>query len=130
MRSMLKNISALALSLATTAALAAPAYFITHNQTDVESNAYVLGVVPSPRPTAANSEGKVSWNVVKLACAIYSSEGVCTALVKMATNTPNPVELGYVSLNVDTGDLSPKELRAGGYTLMVNGPGEVTLMKD
>jgi hypothetical protein len=48
----------------------------------------------------------------------------------MATNTPNPVELGWVSMNLVTGDISPKFLSANGYTLEVNGPGETTISES
>ncbi len=48
----------------------------------------------------------------------------------MATNTANPIELGSVVMNLDTGEIVPNELHANGYALYVNGPGETTLMKD
>lgn len=122
-----KKITALALSLAATSALAAPTYLVTHNLTNVESNAYIGGNLPSPRPTAPHSDKQVHWAIVKIACVAYAVDGVCSALVKMATNTNNPVELGWINLNLNTGELDPKQITNNGYTLTVNGPAEVTL---
>ena len=48
----------------------------------------------------------------------------------MDTNTGNPIEIGIVSLDLTTGDISPKQISANGYTMTVNGPGESTLSKD
>lgn len=130
MNNVLKTLAAAVVSLSTTAALAAPKFLITHNQTNVESNAYVAGTIPSQHPTKANRDGKVSWIEVRMACFGHDSGGKCSALIKMATNTPNPVNLGTVSVDLNSGDISPKVLHANGYTLTVNGPGETTLTKD
>lgn len=130
MNSMLKSISALALSLSAASALAVPAFLTTHNNTDVESNAYVAGTIPSPHPTKARSTRQVHWNMVRLACYGHTTAGKCSALIKMATNTATPVDLGYVSMNLDTGAITPQTLSGNGYTLTVNGPGEATITKD
>jgi hypothetical protein len=45
----------------------------------------------------------------------------------MATNTDHPVELGWMTMNLVTGDLNPKTISGNGYRLDVNGPGEITL---
>ncbi|CEK11303.1 hypothetical protein [Legionella hackeliae] len=129
MKQILKRLTISALALAATTALASPSYLVTHNKTDVESNAYVAGK-PSPHPTAANSDGKVSWYVVRMACYGHTDKNICKAVVKMATDTANPVDLGTVSLNIDTGEISPTRLSGNGYTLTVNGPGEATLTKN
>ncbi|KTD25023.1 Uncharacterised protein [Legionella lansingensis] len=129
MNQLLKSLTASALALITTAALASPAYLITHNRTNVESNAYVAGV-PSPHPTKANSDGKVSWLAVRVACYNHTENGICKAVIKMATNTPNPIELGVVSMNIESGDITPKALTGNGYTMTVNGLGEATLTKN
>ncbi len=67
MNFMVKSLSAIALGLSAASALAHPAYLITNNTTDVQSNAFIAGV-PSPHPTAAHSSNKVYWNMVRLAC--------------------------------------------------------------
>ena len=127
----LKSLTAVAVAFCSISAFAAqPVYLTTHNNTDVESNAFVDGNIPSPYPTAANSTRKIAWNMVRIACFGHTSNGKCSAMVKMATNTPNPVNLGFVSMELDSGDISPKVMSANGYTLTVNGPGEVTLTKD
>ncbi len=127
---MLKNLSALALGFSTVSALAAPLYLTTHNNTNEESNAYIAGTIPSPYPTAAHSTGQVYWNLVKFACYGHTTNGKCSALIKMATNTANPIDIGYVSLNLDTGDIEPKVLSAQGYTLKAIAPGEAEISKD
>ncbi|MCP0912996.1 hypothetical protein NKV53_01225 [Legionella sp. 27cVA30] len=130
MHRFLKIFTAAALSVTATAALAAPQKLITHNTTSVESNAYVAGVVPSTHPTRAKSDGVVSWVEVKMACFGHDAGGKCSALVKMETNTPHPVDLGWVTMDLSTGEISPKVVKGNGYTLTVNNIGEVTLTKD
>ena len=109
------------------AVFAAPQYLITHNRTNVESDAYVDGIIPSGHPTKANSDGKVMWGLVKFVCFGHIVNNTCSALIKMETHTSHPVELGKVSMNLLTGDISPKSLVANGYAMTVNNPGEVTL---
>ncbi|MBN9231971.1 MAG: hypothetical protein BGO90_02520 [Legionella sp. 40-6] len=130
MISLIKRISALALTLAAATSFAtAPAYLVTHNNTNEESNAFIAGV-PSIYPTPAQSTKQVYWNLVKIACYGHTNGKECPAVIKMATNTPQPVVLGTVILNIDTGDINPKTLSGNGYTLIVNGPGEATIVKN
>ncbi|KTD16022.1 hypothetical protein [Legionella israelensis] len=125
-----KGLTALALGITSSIAIASPNYLITHNKTNLESNAYVANSIPSRHPTPAHSDGKVSWTLVKIACFGRSTNGVCPAMIKMATNTPQPFDLGMVYLNLSTGDISPKVLSAHGYKMTVNGPGEATLTQN
>lgn len=131
MKFMLKSLSAIALCLGTTSALAVPAYLITHNNTNVESNAYIAGTIPSPYPTSAHQSRKVFWNMVRIACYGHTTpDQKCSASIKMETNTANPIDLGVVTMELTTGDITPKRISQNGYTLTVNGPGETTLTKD
>lgn len=125
-----KSLSAVALSLSALTVFAGPAYLTTHNKTNEESNAFIAGTIPSPYPTAANSSRQVYWNLVKLACFGHTTNGKCSALIKMATNTDHPVDLGTVLMDLSTGDITPKQLSHNGYTLFVNGPGEATVVKN
>lgn len=130
MNQIIKNLVASVFVLTTSTAFASPDYLVTHNKTDVESNAYVSGRA-SNHPTSPHSDGKISWLMVRIACYGHTdAEGRCSAMIKMATNTSHPIELGMVSVHVDTGDILPKQIRNNGYTLTVNGPGETTLTKD
>ena len=128
MKLMLKSLSAITLSLSVITAFASPDYLVTHNNTNEESNAFIAGT-PSPYPTSAHSTRKVYWNMVRLACYGHTTDGKCSAVIKMATNS-NPIVIGSVSMDLATGDINPKRLSANGYTLIVNGPGETTLSKD
>ncbi len=130
MKLMLKSLSAITLSFSTLVAFAAPSYMTTTNTTTEESNAYVAGV-PSPYPTKAQSTRKVAWNLVRIACYGHTdSAGNCTALIKMATNTANPITVGTMSMNINTGDVNPKVLSANGYTFTVTGLGEAVITKN
>ena len=121
-------ITAAALSLVAFSTLAAPPkQLITHNTTDLESNAYVDNLIPSRHPTKAHSDGKIFWTAVKLACFGHSVNGLCSATIYMGTNTPTPVAIGNVIVNLDTGDINPKQVSGHGYTITVNGPGETTI---
>lgn len=130
MNLMLKSLTAITLSLSAAAALAVPTYLTTHNNTNEESNAFVAGTIPSPYPTAAHSTRQVYWNMVRLACFGHTTNGKCAALIKMATNTSNPIVVGVLSMDLNTGDITPKKLSNNGYTLTVTGPGDATINKD
>ncbi len=111
---------------------APPKVMITHNTTDVESNAYIAGTIPSKHPTAAHSDNRVAWAEVRLACFGHVNAGKCDALVKVATGPSDggAIDIGVVSVDLNTGMITPGVLSANGYSLIVNGPGEVTLVKD
>jgi hypothetical protein len=104
-----------------------PKQLVTHNNTDFESNAYIDGTIASQHPTKAHSDGRVFWTAVRMACFGHTVNGRCLATIMMASDTPNPIELGRVTLDLDTGDIMPKQISAQGFTLTVNGPGETTL---
>ncbi|MFI4919025.1 MAG: hypothetical protein ACHP65_05665 [Legionellales bacterium] len=130
MKLLLKSVTAIVLSLSTLTALAAPTYLTTHNNTGVESNAFIAGS-PSPYPTPANATRQVYWNLVRLACWGHTTaDGQCSAMIKMATNTANPIEIGTVYLTVATGEINPKQLSNNGYTFVVNNIGETTITKN
>jgi hypothetical protein len=130
MKVMFKSISALVLSLSAAATFASPIFLITHNETDLESNAYVAGTIPSPYPTIPNSTRQIYWNMVRIACYGHSVNGKCIAVIKMATDTDHPIEIGTVSMDLDTGVISPSKISANGYTFTVNDIAEGTLTKD
>ena len=112
---------------------APPRQLITHNRTDVESNAYIAGTSPSRYPTKAHNDSKVIWTEVRMACFGHIVNGTCSALIRMATGPEDggqPIDLGYVSLDMNTGMITPSHISAHGYSLTVNGPGETTLTKD
>jgi hypothetical protein len=130
MKLLQRTLAAITLTLSATTVLAKPEYLITHNNTNEESNAFIAGSIPSPHPTAAHSTRKVYWNLVRLACYGHTTDGKCSALIRMATNTPNPIDIGYVHMDLVSGDITPKQFSAQGYTFTVNGLGEATIDKD
>ena len=120
-----------ALGLVSAMALAVPPrQLITHNTTDLDSNAYVAGTIPSQHPTKAHSDGKVLWTSVRMACYGHVVNGTCPALIKVGANTANPIELGMLYMDLTTGIITPSELRANGYVMIVNGPAETTLYQE
>ncbi|KTD65745.1 hypothetical protein [Legionella spiritensis] len=130
MNGILKGFAVITLGLSATMSFAGPSYLVTHNDTSVESKAYVAGIIPAPTPAAPNKTTSISWIVVKMACYGHTTNNKCPALIKMATNTAHPVELGTVEMDLDSGDITPKKLSANGYTLTVNGPAEATLTQN
>lgn len=120
----------LLLCLATSLSYATPRQLITHNDTAYQSNAF-LGAglnMPSPKPTAANSTNQVFWGIVQVICG--KRTGSCDALIKMKTDTSNPVNIGKLTLNLDTGDITPKVLSHNGFTVTVLGVGETRITED
>jgi len=130
----MKGFITIALSALTINAFAAPPkLLITHNTTDLESNAFVAGSIPSRHPTKAHSDSKVAWSEVRLACFGHVSNGQCPAMVKIATGPNdggNPIDIGIVSVDLNTGVITPSSISGNGYTILVNGPGETTIVKN
>ena len=125
----IKYLAGAAIMLLATNAIATPRQLITHNNTNVESNAYIDGV-PSIYPTKAQSTGKIFWAAVKMACVGHAVNGKCSAAIIMGANSSNPITIGNLVLDLTSGDISPKTLSANGYTVVVNAPGETTLSSD
>lgn len=130
MNLVLKSLSAITLSLCAAAAFSQPEFLTTHNNTEFESNAYVSGYIPSPYPTSAHSTREIRWNMVRMACFGHTTDNKCPALVILGPNTATPIELGYLTLDLNTGEITPKQLSNKGYTITVNGLGESTINKD
>lgn len=130
MNRFIKVLAITMLGFCSPAVLAAPSGLLTHNHTDVESNAFIDGTVKSPYPTKAHADNSVSWTAVRVACIGHTSNNICKALIKMATNTADVVDLGWLEMDLVSGDINPKSVQGNGYTLTVNGPGEVTLTKE
>lgn len=129
MKTVVHYLAVATFSLAANFAFAGPTELVIHNTTDVESNAYIDGTIPSPNPTKPNSTNKVPWFIVKLVCTGHTTNNKCPALIKMATDTSDPVTLGTMKMDVDSGEITPSTISANGYVLVVNGPGEATIKK-
>ncbi|KTD10730.1 hypothetical protein Lgra_1696 [Legionella gratiana] len=123
-----KSFSAALFSLSAATTFAAPEHLITHNNTSEESNAYIAGA-PSLYPTPANTTKKVFWNLVKLACYGHTTNGKCSASIKMATNTPNPIDIADVTLDLNSGTITIDKQKDYNYIFTINGPGEATIEK-
>lgn len=102
---------------------------ITHNLTNEDSNAFINGTIPSIYPTQRQSERTVPWPFVHLICKNYLVDNQCNATIVMSPKS-NPVTIGSVSMDLETGEITPKQLRAHGYKVSVIGVGEVTLSYD
>ena len=130
MKLMLRSLSAITLSLSSIVVFAIPpAHLITHNKTEHESNAYIENA-PSPYPTRAGKTNKVLWNLVRMACYGHTKGNKCSAVIKMASNTKHPIVLGTVTMDLDSGDITPKILSANGYTATVTSLGTTVITKD
>ena len=133
MQPVCKIFASVALIVSSFSTFASPKQLITHNLTELESNAYVAGTIPSRYPSRANSDNHVNWLEVRMACFGNISNNKCPALIRLGTG-PNdggtPMDLGFVTMDLNNGTITPHELHAYGYTFIVNGPGETTIMKD
>lgn len=133
MKKVTKTLAVCAMALYAGLSLAnfAPSLGIAHNKTaDMEANAFLGGTQPSPMPIAANSTLQVPWFLLMLGCSGHTDNNWCSALIKIGTNTSNPISMGDMKINLQTGEILPKEIHNSGYSIYVNGSGEVTLVKD
>ncbi|MDR3502514.1 MAG: hypothetical protein P4L79_08015 [Legionella sp.] len=126
MKSIFKILSAIAVSVTTVTALATPTHYITHNNTKWETNVIVKGV-DSPFPTLPYSTRKVAWRMVRLGCGITP---VCAAVIKVATDTSDPIEIGTLYMDMDSGKITPQQISAQGYTAKVKDIAEVIITHD
>ena len=121
------------LILSSSSSFASPKQLITHNHTNLESNAYVAGTIPSRYPSHANSDNRINWVEVRMACFGHITNGKCPALIRLGTG-PNdggtPMDLGFVTMDLNSGAITPNVIHAYGYTFTVNAPGETTIEKD
>ena len=127
---MLTRLLTLVTCLSTSFVFASPAQLITHNTTDFESGAYIAGTIPPQHPVKAHSDGKVFWASVRMSCVGHIVNNQCPAMVRMATDTANPIDVGMVYLNLNTGVITPSSLTNNGFTILVNGPGETTILAN
>ncbi|STX52419.1 Uncharacterised protein [Legionella busanensis] len=116
-------------SLFTADLLAAPKAMITHNLTDTTTNAYVDGRA-APQPAWPNETTKVSWTIVKAGCRDHREEGICPAMIKMDIDSSSPIVVGTLYIDLETGVITPAKISANGFTVEVNAPGEITVLKD
>lgn len=131
MNALLKGVAAMTLGLSSALAFAAPTHLITDNQTNFQSNAFINGTVQSPYPTPKMTKKKLLWSMVQLACSPYvDSQKQCSALIRMGTDTPNPVDVGWLKMNMSTGEITPTEVRHNGFIIKVIGAGEVVITED
>lgn len=116
------------LVLGTTLALASPRSLITHNRTSFQSNAFTDGTIPSAYPTPKGQDGSVLWMLVRLACIGHTTNGQCSAVVKVATDTANPVDVAKLSMNLESGVITLLESYTTAYRVIIHSnPGEVTI---
>jgi hypothetical protein len=131
MKLLAKALCATTIALTAGIVYASPAKLITHNRTNFESNAYVAGTIPSVHPSKANSDNKVSWAEVRLACYGHTINNKCSALIKMETNTPHPIDIGTATVDLESGYITFAYVNESTcpYVLTVNGIGETTITK-
>lgn len=114
------------ISLFSTSILASPKAMIIHNIANKMTNAYVDGI-PAPNPAAPNTTARVAWFIVQAGCRNHKAEGICPAVIKMGIDSPAPITVGTLYVNLDSGEILPSQFTANGYTVNVNGPGEITV---
>ena len=125
MYSLFKNLCAITLSVTAATALATPTHYITHNDTDLLTNVIVNGT-ESPFPTFPHSTRKIAWRMVKLGCG-RAPNGMCAVLIKIRTDTSDPIEIGTLYMDMNSGELTPQSISANGYTVNVLGAAEVAI---
>lgn len=130
MKLLTKVISAATLALAVGVSYASPAKLITHNKTNVESNA-IIGGHASTHPTKPNKDRAVPWIHVRLVCHGYVVNNKCSAVIRMGTDTSHPVDVGTATVDLDSGYITfiYADEKNSDYVVTVNGPGETTITK-
>jgi len=111
------------LATASSIALAAPSELVVDNKTDYQARAYVHGI--SKNPAEAHSSMSLNWWALSMVCAFQTE---CKAEVKVKTDTANPISLGNVSINLDTGVIDTSGLsHAEGFNVSYVAPGHAVV---
>ncbi|WP_133131171.1 hypothetical protein [Legionella yabuuchiae] len=119
-------------SLSLSAAIAfaiPPSELVSHNNTDVQTQAFLGPNLDLPQqPTEPGAVKRVSWVSVRILCMNTPKPGICPAKIKL--NTVPQTTLGIVEMNLKNGDINPKVLSANGYKMTVVKPGEIVFTKE
>jgi hypothetical protein len=109
-----------------------PSNFTTRNYTKYQSNAKIKNVwspFATPAGTATTpSERSVPWIGLKLLCGLVAK--TCAAEIYMKTDTDTPVFVGQGTLDISTGDITPKELINNGFILTSPEPGVLEIREE
>lgn len=123
-------LTGISLSVMVSTTFALPPTLTIHNTTDLESEAYINGNIATHLPSKPRADNIVPWIVVQMACYGRTVNDICSAMIKMASNTATPLDVGMVYLNMKTGQISPEQVSGNGYTFTSNKIGEATLSKN
>lgn len=107
-------------------AWAAPSQMVTVNKTAASIFANIAGY-QSPDPVKPGETKKRAWLLVKGLCATAGQTGKCTADIVAQDSSNNTTTLGQMTMDLESGDITPKKLAAGKYTLTVTGVAQVLI---
>lgn len=130
MKLLTRNTCIVLLSFISNLAFAEPNYYVTHNSTNVGTTISILEARPYSFYTAPHSSSKVEWWMLQTGCNYYLMNSKCKVIIKTETNFPNPVDVGILTMDMRTGELSPKYISTNGYTISVIGAGEIHIYKN
>ena len=110
----------------TSTVFAAPTDLTTTNNTNHGMVFAKIGAYKSPEPVPAHQERKREWNNVKFLCTIQRVSTNCTAEILVEHDVSGQVEsLGNMTINLDTGVLTPASLSSAHYNMNVVGNAHV-----
>lgn len=109
-------------------ALASPSYMVTENKTSASVSANIGGQ-ESRDPVKPGETKNRPWFLVKAMCKIAGQSSSCSADI-VANKNGDKSKLGTMTMNLDSGEISPKQLNNGRYTLNVVGNAHVIITEN
>ena len=118
-------------ALTATAFADEPTELTTYNNTNAWVSAKISGF-PSHDPMTPHSERHRAWWKLRVACYASQKDDICTATIILRKNESdeNGSILGDMSINMKSGEITPKQLRNDLYTLRVNDIAKVTITEN
>lgn len=115
-----------ALFTITSSVFAAPESLVTTNNTNHGKVYAKIGAYKSPEPVLAHQERHREWNNVKFLCTIQKMPITCTAEILVEHDVTGQFEsLGNMTINLNSGELTPANLSSAHYDMNVVGNAHV-----
>lgn len=126
MRFLKKILLGSALFAITNCVFAAPANLTTTNNSNHGKVYAKIGAYKSPEPVSAHQERNREWNSVKFLCTIQRMPEQCTAEILVEHDITGQLEsLGNMTIDLNTGELTPGSLSSAHYIMNVVGNAHV-----
>lgn len=105
----------------------APQVLTTHNQTNYQAIAYVDGKISLPKIAEPLSDSSISWVTVNRLCYGRTVNNKCPLVIKMKGLSSYSFDLGVIYMDLNSGEITPKQITFNHIQLNAHNTGELSL---